>query len=140
MKFVLSTCFFFSLTVALFAQNQKVELRQLHQSNTVYFYEEKPYTGIVYEKHENGNIGLWGELKNGKREGVWTYWYSSGTKKRETTYVNNQKEGNTYYWHENGILAKTITFRANQNIDQKLWDITGTRLKNPQFLIVNYKL
>ncbi|MCL2327901.1 MAG: hypothetical protein FWC39_05235 [Bacteroidetes bacterium] len=135
MKPVLLATIFSCFAIALFAQNQKVELRQLQQSNNVYFYEEKPYTGMVYEKYENGSIGLWGELKNGKREGVWTYWYRSGTKKRETTFVNNQKEGTTYYWHENGSLAKEITFRANQNIDQKLWDNSGTRLKNPRFEI-----
>ncbi len=126
-------CFFICVGGVLSAQNQMLALSQLQNNGTIYTYEEKPYTGTVYEKYDNGNIVCWGEMKDGKREGKWTYWYSSGVKKRESHYVNNQKEESTYYWHENGTLTKEIIFRANQNIDQKFWDSTGTRLKNPQF-------
>lgn len=134
MKEILA-CFFSCLGLALCAQNQKIELHQLQKNGNIYLFEETPYTGTVYEKYENGNIGLVGDIKQGKREGTWTYWYSTGEKKRETTYVNNQKEGYSYYWYTNGTLAKEITFRANQNIDQKLWNTNGSRLKNPQFEI-----
>ena len=74
-----------------------------------------------------------GEYKNGRKEGTWTYWYSTGEKKRESTYRDNKKEGTTYYWHQNGQMAKEITYRDDKNIDQKLWDDKGNRLKNPTF-------
>lgn len=135
MKSALFACFFLCSTYTLFAQNQRIELSKLQKNDGLYFFAEKPYTGIVYEKYENGNIGLVGEIKNGKRENVWTYWYSTGVKKRESTYANNVKEGKSYYWHNNKILAKEITFRANQNIDQKTWNTDGSRQKNSQFEI-----
>ncbi|MDR2962959.1 MAG: hypothetical protein LBU90_04925 [Bacteroidales bacterium] len=118
---------------ALCAQSQAVELHNLQKNDNLYVYNNQAFTGTVYARHANGNIGLWGNIENGKREGVWTYWYSSGIKKRETNFVNNQKEGYTYFWHENGTLAKELYFRANQNISQKLWNSNGNRLKSPQY-------
>ncbi|MDR0941523.1 MAG: hypothetical protein LBM68_04780 [Bacteroidales bacterium] len=135
MKYIFSSIFYLCCIGSLYAQNQTIELHTLQKIGDVYMFNEKPYTGIVYEKHENGSIGLVGELQNGKRENVWTYWYSTGVKKRETTYINNKKEGSSYYWHTNGTLAKEVTFRTNQNIDQKLWNNSSARLKNPQFEI-----
>lgn len=121
----------FCITIAV-AQN--TELSKLTVTdNELYYLNNKPYTGKVFAKHDNGNIGLVGEIKNGKKEGTWTYWYSNGKKKRESTYINNKKEGITYYWHPNGQVAKEIMYRDDKNIDQKLWDANGNRLKNPGF-------
>lgn len=127
------------LTNVAFAQN--VDLSQLKQQwktegqedVELSYLDEKPYTGKVFAKHSNGKIGLVGEYNNGKKEGTWTYWYSTGEKKRISTYSNNKKEGTTYYWHPNGQVAKEITYRNDRNIDQKLWDNKGNRLKNPTF-------
>lgn len=120
----------FGTTVA-FSQN--TELSKLSLNENIYTLNGKPYTGKVFAKHDNGNIGLVGELKNGKKEGTWTYWYSDGKKKRESSYIANKKEGITYYWHQNGQVAKEIMYRDDKNIDQKLWDANGNRLKNPGF-------
>lgn len=112
---------------------QNTELSKLTNNDDLYYLNGKPYTGKVFAKHENGSIGMVGEIKNGKKEGTWTYWYSTGEKKRETTFINNKKEGITYYWHPNGQVAKEIMYRDDKNIDQKLWDANGNRLKNPSF-------
>lgn len=117
------------------AQQHVVELHTLQKNDDLFFFNNQAFTGTVYERHANGNIGLWGNIEQGKREGTWTYWYSTGVKKRETNFVNNAKEGYTYFWHENGVLAKELYFRANQNMSQKLWDNTGSRLKSPQYHI-----
>lgn len=113
--------------------SQNTELSKLSLQDDEYYLNGKPYTGKVFAKHENGNIGMVGEVKNGKKEATWTYWYSTGEKKRESTYINNKKEGITYYWHQNGQVAKEIMYRDDKNIDQKLWDANGNRLKNPSF-------
>ena len=139
MKKLLLIVVFFLLSNLAFSQN--VELSQLKQQWVtqgqedveITYLDGKPYTGKVYAKHPNGKIGLIGEFNNGKKEGTWTYWYSTGEKKRVSTYINNKKEGTTYYWHPNGQVAKEITYRNDKNIDQKLWNIKGDRLKNPTF-------
>jgi len=99
----------------------------------IYTLNGKVYTGSAFKKFENGNIGIIGQIKDGKMEGTWTWFYSNGEKKRESIYINNKKEGLTYYWHPNGIKAKEIMYRDDRNIDQKLWDENGNRKKNPSF-------
>lgn len=130
---------FIMLSVIAFSQNVELSkittkwVTQDREDVEIAYYEGKPYNGKVYAKHPNGKIGLLGEYVNGKKEGTWTYWYSTGEKKRESIYKDNKKEGTTYYWHQNGQVAKEITYRNDKNIDQKLWDEKGNRLKNPAF-------
>ncbi|MCQ2959340.1 MAG: hypothetical protein MJ198_04015 [Bacteroidales bacterium] len=127
--------------VSLGAFSQNVELSKLttkwitvgREDIEVAYLDGAPYTGKVFAKHPNGKIGLIGEYADGKKEGTWVYWYSTGEKKRESTYHENKKEGTTYFWHQNGQVAKEITYRNDKNIDQKLWDDKGNRLKNPSF-------
>ena len=108
-------------------------MSKLIQNGDVYYLNGKPFTGKVFAKHDNGHVGMLGEMKSGLKEGTWTYWYSTGEKKRESNYKANKKEGITYYWHQNGQVAKEIMYRDDKNIDQKLWDANGNRLKNPSF-------
>ncbi|MFO7869719.1 MAG: hypothetical protein R6U95_10520 [Bacteroidales bacterium] len=129
---VLLLSFLFSFT-SLVAQDN-VSLSELSKdSSGAYVLEGELYTGKVYAKHENGTIGLVGEVKDGLKEGVWKYFYSTGEKKRESTYITNKKEGITYYWYQNGQVAKEIMYRNDKNIDQKLWDENGKRKPNPGF-------
>ena len=138
MKRLLLTIIVSFLSGMLFAQ---VELSKLttkwvtvgNEEIEIAYLDGTPYSGKVFLKHSNGKIGLLGEYKNGRKEGTWTYWYSTGEKKRESTYRDNKKEGTTYYWHQNGQMAKEITYRDDKNIDQKLWDDKVNRLKNPTF-------
>ncbi|MDA3882066.1 MAG: hypothetical protein PF481_02165 [Bacteroidales bacterium] len=124
--------FFFVFATAIGQNN--VELSELAKNNSgKYVYNGELYTGTVYAKHVNGTIGLIGEVKEGSKEGIWQYFYSTGEKKRESTYINNKKEGITYYWYQNGQVAKEIMYRSDKNIDQKLWDENGKRKPNPGF-------
>jgi len=120
--------------LALASQAQApAKMTDFQKKDKIYLLEGKPFSGMCYEKYDNGKIGLKGQMKNGMKEGVWTWWYSTGQKKRETTYIDNKKEGMTYYWHQNGQKAKELMFKNDKNIDQKLWDEGGNRLPNPAF-------
>lgn len=111
-----------------------VLLSELEKIDKLYYQDGKPYSGTCYEKHDNGKIAIKGQMKNGKKEGAWIYWYSDGQKRRETTYIENKKEGLTYYWYVNGQKQKEIMFKQDKNIDQKLWDELGNRMPNPSFV------
>lgn len=134
-------CAILVVLLSLTAFSQNVEFSKLttkwvtegREDVEIAYYNGSAYTGKVYAKHPNGKLGLVGEYVNGKKEGTWTYWYSTGEKKRESTFHENKKEGTTYFWHQNGQVAKEITYRNDKNIDQKLWDDKGNRLKNPTF-------
>ncbi len=121
--------------ILISATNSNVtELKELKKSaEGLYMHNNAVFSGKVLAKHKNGTVGLVGEIKDGLKDGTWTYWYSSGEKKRESVYVKNKKQGLTYYWYMNGQVAKEIMYRDDKNIDQKLWDEDGNRLKNPSF-------
>ena len=121
------------ISASLVFSQSPVDISELQIKDKIYLYNGSPFTGSCYEKHGNGKIGLKGQFKAGMKDGVWTWWYSTGQKKRETTYLDNKKEGITYYWHPNGQKAKELMFRNDKNIDQKLWDENGNRLPNPAF-------
>lgn len=132
MKSLFGIIAFVLISVSAFAQ-ETVDISSLEIKDRVYFYNSKPFTGKCYAKHENGKIGMKGSFENGKKQGLWVWWYSDGEKKRETSYENNKKEGLTIYWHKNGVKSKEIIYKNNKNIEQKLWDEQGNRLPNPSF-------
>jgi len=111
-----------------------IQISDLEKVDKIYMKDGKPFSGSCYEKHENGKIAIKGQMKNGKKEGTWIYWFSDGQKRRETNYVENKKDGLTYFWYENGQKQKEIMFKQDKNIDQKLWDEEGNRLPNPSFV------
>jgi len=122
------------LFISILANSQPpIQISELEKVDKMYMKDGKPYSGSCYEKHENGKIAIKGQIKNGKKEGTWTYWYSDGQKRRETNFSENKKEGLTYFWYENGQKQKEIMFKQDKNIDQKLWDEEGNRMPNPTF-------
>lgn len=120
-------------SISSFTNAQIKDIGELEKKGTIYYSEGKPYTGGCFGKHDNGQIGLKGKIVEGKKEGKWTWWYSSGQKKRESEFTNNRKHGLTVYWYENGVKAKEIIYREGKNIDQKLWYEDGSRKPNPSF-------
>ncbi len=116
-----------------YSQDKIVSMGQLTLKGKIYYFDDKPFTGKCYDKRENGKIGLKGQFVDGMKDGLWTWWYSTGQVKRESTFIRNKKEGMTTYWHLNGVKSKEIMYRNDKNIDQKLWDENGNRLPNPSF-------
>ena len=57
-----------------------VKLSDLQKKDKIYYQNDQLFNGQCYEKHENGKIGLKGTIKNGMKDGVWTWWYSQERK------------------------------------------------------------
>lgn len=111
-------------TSVLCAQNSQ-KLDSLKIIDGLYCLNGKPYSGEGYALFPTGELGLKGQFVNGKKEGMWEYWYSSGERKRKSIYVNNKKHGTTYYWYKNGFKAKEVYYSNNKRIGHKIWDIEG---------------
>ena len=98
MKKLLLSLFVTLVSCVAFAQN--VEISKLttkwvtvgREDIEISYLDDKPYTGKVYAKHPNGKIGLIGEYSNGKKEGTWTYWYSTGEKNANQPIVTTKKK------------------------------------------------
>jgi antitoxin component YwqK of YwqJK toxin-antitoxin module len=66
-------------------------------SGSVYGQEE-----VKKEYWENGKLRKEVHYKNGKKDGLETWWYESGKKKREIHYKNGKEEGLETLWWESG--------------------------------------
>jgi len=44
---------------------------ELTQKGDIYYFESKPYTGVVFDVYERGQLKLEGNYKNGKKNGLW---------------------------------------------------------------------
>ena len=63
---------------------------------------DKPYSGDVSKLDNFGKTLLKGTYKNGKKDGLWTWWYENGQKESEGTYKDDKLEGLSTNWYENG--------------------------------------
>ena len=53
--------------------------------------------------HENGVISYKGNVKDGKKDGKWTWWYENGQIKTEANYKDGKLDGKETIWYDNGI-------------------------------------
>ena len=64
----------------------------------------KPYSGQVFSLYDDGEKKREGNLKDGKLDGLWTYWYENGQKKWEGTFKDGEYYSLVNYWDENGEI------------------------------------
>ena len=67
----------------------------------------KPFSGKVFELNDNGRIKMKGNHKNGKKDGQWTAWHTTGEKEYENTYKDGSKDGKWTTYNEDGTI-KTV--------------------------------
>ena len=96
--------------------------------------------GDFIEYHPNGNVKTKGVLKNGKRIGTWTSYFSNGKVQSENKYkkgvlngktaayypngnvqymglyINNEKDDSWFFYLEDGTLDKEILFKNGERI------------------------
>ena len=57
--------------------------------------------GDVYQMFGDMKMDL-GYIKNGKKEGLWTWWFENGEKKNEGTFKDGKENGLHKWWYKNG--------------------------------------
>ena len=78
---------------------------------------DKPYSGDVSKLDNFGKTLLKGTHKNGKKDGLWTWWYENGEKKNEGTFKNGQENGLHRWWYENGQKSKEGTYKDGKQVE-----------------------
>jgi len=68
------------------------------------YYQNKPFTGIIFTLHPNGNRFVEKSFVKGIEEGQWNIWYPNGTKMKNGRIENGLKNGPVTEWWENGQL------------------------------------
>ena len=81
---------------------------------------DTPYTGKYFRLYKNGQkLGQKlqeGNFKDGKWDGLETWWYENGQKESEVTYKDGKLDGLTTGWYENGEK------KAEKNYKNGKWD------------------
>jgi MORN repeat variant len=75
---------------------------------------EKNYSGHFVEKFENGKLKYEITVKNGKKEGIETFYYENGAKKIETEYKNDKEDGVWKQWYESGQLKLEAHYKNGE--------------------------
>jgi hypothetical protein len=93
-------------------------IRYLKRSDT-------PYTGKFFHIHSNGQKRATGDFKNGKPEGLMTYWYKNGQREMEGAFKGGKRNGQVIWWHENGQKRGEANFKDSEPISEKYWNKKG---------------
>ena len=58
----------------------------------------------TYKEYSDSVLVARGKYKNGKPDGIWTYWYTNGQMKAEGHYKNGLKNGMWIQWYDDGAI------------------------------------
>ena len=64
--------------------------------------ETTPFTGVYITTYPNGQKKIEGNYKDGKKEGLTTWWFENERKQAERNYKDDKQEGLATDWYENG--------------------------------------
>ena len=78
---------------------------RLHINGQKWFannYKDGKKEGLQTWWYENGQKWSEGNRKDGKQDGLWTEWHENGQKRAEANYKDGKRDGLYLVWHENG--------------------------------------
>lgn len=101
---------FLLLLLLIFIGCSKVEFKDLELDikNSTYYSKttNQPYSGKVFSFYDNGNIRENGFLKNGKLEGIYKYYYSTGQVFEYIVYKNGDPINFVRYYEDGDVKSE----------------------------------
>ncbi len=101
-----SIILFFSILITGFSVlSETVGWKDLVEREGLHFkkFSNKPYTGDI---KESGSYNFSGKFKDGKRDGLWLYFFDNGQLKEEFNYKDGLLNGSTKIYDEGGLLKE----------------------------------
>lgn len=78
-----------------------VEIGADGHPTTVYYYKDGRQTALQY--YTGMILRCRGDIVDGRRDGLWQYYYENGNLQAEATYVDGREEGDYRVYRENGL-------------------------------------
>jgi len=80
-----------------------------YKLGNVYYQQgsDKPFTGVLFGRYDNGNLLTTQEYVDGVGNGAWIDYDPEGNIERKGTYSNNKVEGPVTLYYENGSIKAT---------------------------------
>ena len=72
--------------------------------------EEKPYSGVITGKYDNGQVKIKEIFKEGRYNGEQFTYYDNGQVESKATFENGVAVGTFYAYHKNGEVSYTGNF------------------------------
>jgi uncharacterized protein len=100
---------------------KQVNFDQLQDRHGLFYLanSDRPFNGEIIS-YSAGKVEFEGMVKNGLRDGQWTYYYPSGQKKSEGGYLEGLKEGTWTYWLENGVQANVELYKMGNKLGNEV--------------------
>ncbi|MEU5009510.1 hypothetical protein AB0G35_04300 [Streptomyces sp. NPDC021749] len=96
------------------------------EDDMLVYHEDKPFTGEVVTRAENGQIVSIVNYVEGTESGRQEHWYSDGSKKAEGSSRLGVPVGEWHKWHSNGQLAERSVFNSRgEYMRRQRWDKSG---------------
>ena len=76
----------------------------------------KPYSGSVFSLYDDGEKKEEKTFKDGKKDGLWTWWHDNGQMWGEITYKDGKKDGLWTWWHKNGQKYTEATYKGGNAV------------------------
>jgi antitoxin component YwqK of YwqJK toxin-antitoxin module len=73
-------------------------------------FSDEEVNGSAYQMFGDIKMDL-GYIKNGEKEGLWTWWFENGEKKNEGTFKDGKENGLHKWWYENGHKSEERTYK-----------------------------
>lgn len=115
---ILSLAFPFFLNAQIDTTNQEMvsmtdTYQKTYKGEYRYFKKgnAKPYEGVLFGKHSNGNYASIQEYKNGLGDGTWINFYENGNIKESGTYQKNKVAGPIQKFYPSGKIKSQGTYR-----------------------------
>jgi antitoxin component YwqK of YwqJK toxin-antitoxin module len=89
--------------------------------------QQKPYTGWVKGMHDNGQIKILAQIKDGKRHGLGTGWYENGQKLLARNYKDGKPDGLGTFWYSNGQKEIELNFKDGKLMSAEVWKPNGEK-------------
>ncbi len=83
--------------------------------------------GHVISWYENGRKRTWNQYKDGKLNGLVAMWYENGQKKQEATYKDDKRDGLMTRWYENGDKKWEGNFKGGKLMTSVVWKPNGEK-------------
>ena len=103
------------LTLSAGFSQKEYQLKDLIYENGIFSNRssEELVNGMVYQNFKEKRVVL-GNVVNGKKEGLWTFWYDNGRKIKEGSFEDGKLEGVWTYWNQRGEKESEGTFKAGK--------------------------
>lgn len=103
---------------------------KLDQELGLVFYKGKPFTGESLNHYNNGQLAQSIIYLKGKRNGLRTKWFSTGSKSYEASYKDGKLEGTSKSWWKSGVLRSHSNYKLGVlEGEQKKWFKSGSIFK-----------